>query len=222
MICLCENYILVQFLLSNSIESDTHVLHLPCEVYIACDLEIKMWCSSFLSTTAPYFSIVWSPLSQKLMPWLGRFLTIQTPDKKNLKDQKGNVPKQILLCFCHPHQLSLCISCCSCQACTRGCTKGMPPVFCLRNCNNRYSEIHISWMYLLPSWDCFTLGTLYWPLHVMLYASLVNLFAKESELFTHTVFQLVICDMALCESIHQEAVKVEVWGEVAQLELYGG
>lgn len=58
----------------------------------------------------------------------------------------------------------------------------------------------------------FTVNTLYWPLHVMLYASHVNLFAKESELFTHTVFQLVVCDMALCESILQETVKVEVLG----------
>jgi len=69
-ICVCENHLHVQFLLSNSIESDTHVLRLPCEVYVACGFEMKM-CSSVLSTTASYFSRVLSPVSQKLMSCLG-------------------------------------------------------------------------------------------------------------------------------------------------------
>jgi len=77
-ICMCENYIRVQFLLSNSIESDARVLHLPCEVYVACGFEMKMWCSSILSTTASYFSRVLSPVSQKLMSCLRCFLTVQT------------------------------------------------------------------------------------------------------------------------------------------------
>ena len=77
-ICVCENYLHIQFSLSNSIESDTRALHLPCEVYVACGFEMKMWCSSVLSTTPSYFSRVLSPVSQKLMSCLDCFLTVET------------------------------------------------------------------------------------------------------------------------------------------------
>jgi hypothetical protein len=52
----------------------------------------------------------------------------------------------------------------------------------------------------------------------MLYAGRVNLFAKVSELFMYTVFQLVICEKALLECILQEAGKVEVGGAVVVLK----
>jgi hypothetical protein len=44
-----------------------------------------------------------------------------------------------------------------------------------------------------------------------LFADRVELFAEESELFTHAVFQLVVvCKTAFSERILQEAKKMEV------------
>jgi hypothetical protein len=53
----------------------------------------------------------------------------------------------------------------------------------------------------------FIIDTLFPPLHEMLYGGHVNPLAKASELFTHAVFQLVVCKMASLESILQWAKK---------------
>jgi hypothetical protein len=55
----------------------THVLRMQSDVYVGHAFEIKMWSSSFVSTTASYFSRIWSPVSQKLMLLLGHFITVQ-------------------------------------------------------------------------------------------------------------------------------------------------
>jgi hypothetical protein len=44
------------------------------------------------------------------------------------------------------------------------------------------------------------INTLFLPLHQMLYASHIKLFADTSELFTHTVFQLI----AACKTVSLE------------------
>jgi hypothetical protein len=91
-----ENYLRVQFLQISSIESDTRVVHLPCEVYIARRLEIAMLCSSFLSTTAFYFSSLISCIT-KVDVLIGSVSHCSNARSRNLGDQEGNVRKQILL-----------------------------------------------------------------------------------------------------------------------------
>jgi len=46
----------------------------------------------------------------------------------------------------------------------------------------------------------------------MLYASCVKLFAEVLELFTHAMFQLAICKMALSECSFQGPKMMEVGG----------
>jgi len=72
------------------------VVHLPCEVYIACGLEITMLCSSFLSTTAFYFSSLISYIT-KVDVLIGSLSHCSNARSRNLGDQEGNVRKQILL-----------------------------------------------------------------------------------------------------------------------------
>jgi hypothetical protein len=64
----------------------------------------------------------------------------------------------------------------------------------------------------------FIINALFPPLHEMLYAGRLKLFAEVSELFTHTMFQLVVIrKMVSSDSILQGTKKVKL--ESAKLGL---
>jgi hypothetical protein len=103
-----------------------------------------------------------------------------------------------------------------------GCYKSDASFFFLRNCNYNYKEIYICHGYVLYKIGVIFLrlliiNTVFPLLRETFYAGCVKLFAGTSELFMHTVFQLVVCKRCLQSASFRELKRQKLEGAKARL-----